>query len=103
MGNLVDQVAFVNYNPWESSYSNEPNELEKPCTELWRRMFLWWDGRFNPCDYDYKSVLTSLEKPNFSKTTISKFWTGDFYQNLRGKHLVSSRKLVEPCARCVSL
>ena len=102
-GNLVDQVAFVNYNPWESAYLNEPNELEKPCTELWRRMFLWWDGRFNPCDYDYKSVLTSLEKPNLSKTTISKFWTGDFYQNMRGKHLGSDRKLVEPCARCVSL
>ena len=54
---LVDQVAFVDYNPWENSYEKEPNNIEEPCSDLWRRMFIWWDGKVNPCDVDYKSNL----------------------------------------------
>ena len=26
-GDLVDQVAFVNYNPWENSYTKAPNKI----------------------------------------------------------------------------
>ena len=31
--------------------------LTVPCSELWSRLFIWWDGKVNPCDYDYKSVF----------------------------------------------
>ena len=55
---LVDQIAFVDYNPWENSYQKEPNHLKSPCSDLWRRMFVWWDGKVNPCDVDYKSKLS---------------------------------------------
>ena len=57
-GGLVDQVAFVNYNPWENSYDKESNNITQPCSDLWRRMFIWWDGKVNPCDVDYKSKLS---------------------------------------------
>ena len=49
-GELVDQVAFVKYNPWENSYDQPVNYIKEPCSDLWRRMFVWWDGKVNPCD-----------------------------------------------------
>ena len=33
------------------------NEIATACSDLWRRMFIWWDGIVNPCDVDYKSTL----------------------------------------------
>ena len=56
-GDLVDQVAFVEYNPWENVYSQPSSGLDAACSDLWRRMFVWWDGKTNPCDVDYKSTL----------------------------------------------
>ena len=44
MGDLVDHEAFVDYNPWENSYEKAPNGLATPCSDLWRRMFVWWDA-----------------------------------------------------------
>lgn len=100
---LVDQVAFVHYLPWESSYENQINAINSPCSELWARMFVWWDGRMNPCDYDYKSTLTEKLNPTFPEQSISDFWNGDFYNSLRNTHLKNERYNIEPCARCNSI
>ena len=102
-GSLVNEVAFVHYNPWESSYDNDENFLTLPCTELFRRVFLWWDGRFNPCDYDYKSTLTELNREAFPDISIREFWQGNLYHSMREKHLSEKRGEFEPCKRCVSL
>lgn len=51
-GNIADIIAFTNYTPWESSYDNEINNIDTPCNELWTRMFIWWDGKVNPCDFE---------------------------------------------------
>jgi len=99
---FVDQVAFVNYSPWESAYDNEINTIKSPCSELWNRMFVWWDGRMNPCDYDYKSVLTRNIDSNFPNKSITDFWNGEFYNSLRNKHLLGGRSGLEPCSRCSS-
>lgn len=99
---VVDQVAFVNYSPWESAYDNEVNTIKSPCSELWNRMFVWWDGRMNPCDYDYKSALTKNTDSYFPNKSITDFWNGDFYNSLREKHLLRRRSSLEPCARCSS-
>ena len=96
---LVDVVAFVNYTPWESAYDNEPNDLKHACKELWTRMFVWADGKVNPCDYDYKSMLS---KWNVKSTSISKIWNSKEYNDLRQKHLNQKRNTVEPCARCLN-
>ena len=43
------------------------------CSDLWRRMFIWWDGLANPCDVDYKSKLSLGEvKKNQSLNHKSK-------------------------------
>lgn len=102
-GEIVDEVALVHYTPWESSYENQINDIETPCSELWRRMFLWWDGKVNPCDYDYKSVLSSLEKKIFPHHSLKQIWSSDFYNELRIKHLNKNRNIIDPCKRCNSV
>ena len=96
-GNLVDQVAFVDYNPWENSYEKKDNNITEPCSDLWRRMFIWWDGKTNPCDVDYKS---NLSVGSFLKKSISELWTSESYQMLRQKHLSSKRQTIKPCSSC---
>ena len=96
-GKLVDQVAFVNYNPWENSYKKPSNDIIEPCSDLWRRMFIWWDGKTNPCDVDYKS---NLSVGNFVEKSISELWTSENYQMLRQKHLNLQRQKIKPCSSC---
>ena len=97
-GDLVDQVAFVDYMPWENVYVSKVSGVQAPCSDLWRRMFVWWDGKVNPCDYDYKSILS---KWNAGNKNISDIWNSDYYNFLRDIHLKSKRAEIEPCKRCI--
>ncbi|MCB1144939.1 MAG: radical SAM protein [Leptospiraceae bacterium] len=96
-GKYVDQIAFVNYNPWENIYVTEPNGMKEPCSDLFRRMFIWQDGSVNPCDTDYRSTLSPGRYPERS---IKELWHSEIYQNLREAHLSGNRQIVEPCKRC---
>ena len=43
---------------WDT-YNNKPHpEINDPCENLWDRMYIWFDGKVNPCDADYKSLLS---------------------------------------------
>ncbi len=99
-GKLTDSVAFVNYLPWESSYENETNNIKEPCTDLWKRMFVWYDGKMNPCDYDYKSLLS---KKNVKDTTIKDYWNSEHYNSIREKHMNENRKSIIPCNSCTNI
>jgi sulfatase maturation enzyme AslB (radical SAM superfamily) len=95
---FVDQVAFVDYNPWENAYELPANGKTEPCSDLWRRAFVWWDGRVNPCDVDYKSALS----PGVvGKQSVSELWRGEGYGKLRSEHLNDGRQGVTPCRSCV--
>ncbi len=96
-GNLVDQVAFVDYNPWENTYQRPVNDVITPCSDLWRRMFVWYDGTVNPCDVDYKS---SLAVGNVKQDSLSELWKGEKYSAYRRAHLTRQRSTVNPCNRC---
>lgn len=96
----VDQTGFTKYTPWHSSYENEVHNITGPCTDLWRRMFIWYDGTVNPCDYDYKSTLSV---GNIKNTTISNLWHSGPYEELRKKHLSKLRNAVSPCYQCPML
>ena len=99
-GKLVNQVAFVDYNPWENAYLSKENDIMKPCSDLWRRMFVWWDGRINPCDTDYKSNLSPGNIKNFD-FDLMKSWQSENYLKLRNQHLNKKRKELTPCRSCV--
>ena len=93
----VDQVAFVDYNPWVSVYDADPTGVNQPCSDLWRRTFVWWDGRVNPCDVDY---LSSLSVGNVMDQSLSDLWTGEAYAKLREEHLDNRREGLMPCRNC---
>jgi MoaA/NifB/PqqE/SkfB family radical SAM enzyme len=96
-GKFVDQVSFVKYNPWENVYDAAKNGLIEPCSDLWRRMFIWWDGKACPCDVDY---LTTLMDVNVKNSSLTEIWTGNYYKQLRNLHLSGARQNIEPCSRC---
>ena len=96
-GGLVDQVTFVKYNPWENVYDQPANKLEEPCTDLWRRMFVWWDGKVNPCDVDYKS---SLSIGSIKNDGLDELWQSDIYNEIRKSHINKKRGSKNPCAAC---
>lgn len=94
---LVDQVAFVDYNPWENTYLRPTNKISSHCSDLWRRMFIWWDGKTNPCDVDYKSNLSVGMFPN---KQLSQLWHSSEYKKYREFHLNNKRSLLTPCKSC---
>jgi radical SAM protein with 4Fe4S-binding SPASM domain len=96
-GALVDQVAFVDYNPWENTYQRPVNDVSMPCSDLWRRMFVWFDGTVNPCDVDY---LSTLKVGNARGESLSALWKGPKYTAYREEHLSHRRSAVSPCQRC---
>lgn len=96
-GASVDQVAFVKYNPWEMVYEADLTGVDTPCSDLWRRMFVWYDGSVNPCDTDYKSFLCVGSIRNKS---LGELWQSDAYGKLRKQHLQGKRYQLEPCRRC---
>lgn len=94
--NLVDQIVFVKYNPWENSYLAAETNILEPCSDLWRRMFIWWDNKANPCDVDYKSYL-SIGK---FEDDLTKIWKSSNYNKLRNDHIDGMRKKIIPCKSC---
>lgn len=96
-GEMVDQVAFVKYNPWENTYNNPFSDVATPCSDLWRRMFVWFDGRVNPCDVDFKSTLAV---GNVRDRSLADLWRSPSYERLRTLHLQKQRSQASPCNRC---
>lgn len=96
-GDLVDQLAFVHYNPWENTYQRPLSDVTKPCSDLWRRAFVWYDGIINPCDVDYKSYL---KVGNAKNDSVSELWQEGLYKELRENHLKNKRNNIEPCKKC---
>ena len=96
-GALVDQISFVKYNPWENVYNSSLSGVSQPCSDLWRRMFVWFDGTVNPCDTDYKSHLSV---GSIQRSDLSSLWRDAGYQAIRDKHLGEYRGKTYPCNRC---
>ena len=97
-GGLVDQVAFVDYVPWENVYNATYSKIATPCSDLWRRMFVWWDGRVNPCDVDYRSTLSA---GLLADSGLRQLWRSESYETLRAGHVDGLRTSMSPCNRCV--
>ena len=93
----VDQIVFVKYNPWENSYLSPETNVNEACSDLWRRMFIWWDKKVNPCDVDYKSFL----QIGTFKDSLSSMWNSENYNKLREDHLNKKRNVHNPCKSCV--
>jgi len=93
-----DQVtASYALERW-NTYLNEPHkDINDPCEYLWDRMYIWFDGKVNPCDADYKSYLSYGD---FTDKSIKDIWNDKIINKHRDDHLNKSRNKVTPCDRC---
>ena len=82
---------------WDTYNNNEHPEINDPCENLWDRMYVWFDGKVNPCDADYKSYLSY---GNAKKESLKKIWNSSIIQETRKKHLNGDRKNINPCNKC---
>ena len=94
---LFGQTNNIDSRVQEKIYEAKPNDIIEPCSDLWRRMFVWFDGTVNPCDSDYKSTL---KVGSTEKNTISELWYSEAYNSLRYKHLNKDRSSLSPCNGC---
>ena len=82
---------------WDT-YNNKPHpDINDPCEKLWDRMYIWFDGKVNPCDADYKSYLSY---GNVNEFSIKKLWNSKIIKNIRNKHLINQRNEIDPCNKC---
>tara|TARA_B100001093_G_scaffold489679_1_gene528060 strand:- start:169 stop:1317 length:1149 start_codon:yes stop_codon:yes gene_type:complete len=81
-----------------NTYENEvlPN-IKDPCENLWDRMYVWFDGKVNPCDADYKSYLSYGTAKEFS---LKELWNNKIISKTRDEHLNKNRNKINPCDRC---
>jgi MoaA/NifB/PqqE/SkfB family radical SAM enzyme len=94
----VGDVGFINVeNRWDTYKNPVHPEIKHPCTYLWERMYVWYDGKVNPCDVDYKSELSPGSVLNKS---IREVWHGEAYTKLREAHVAGLRGTYVPCDRC---
>ena len=94
----VDQVGYINVEQRWDTYNNRLNpQHSSPCTYLWERMYVWFDGKTNPCDVDYKSLLSP---GNMKDRSLRDTWHGESYTKLRQAHLSGNRSQYNPCDRC---
>lgn len=96
---LVDYNVLVDMQERWDTYFNAvlPDEKLLPCGDLFERMYIWWDGKVNPCDVDYKSTLAV---GNVMHNTIQEIWNGPGYTELREKHLTGQRSKFLVCSKC---
>jgi len=81
-----------------NTYKNEKNkDISDPCENLWDRMYVWYDGKVNPCDADYKSYLSF---GNVNNDSIANVWKSNRIMDLRKQHIDNLRNKTVPCDRC---
>ena len=94
----VDHVVLVEMeNRWDTYHNPLEVGAEKPCEYLWERMYVWFDGKCNPCDADYKS---ELELGSIKKNSLKEIWHNRRFSEIREKHIRNQRNSCYPCDRC---
>ena len=76
---FVDHVVMVEMSERWDTYNNSIQHGGKnPCNFLWGEMYVWYDGKCNPCDVDYKS---ELQIGDIKENSIKDIWDGELYKN----------------------
>jgi MoaA/NifB/PqqE/SkfB family radical SAM enzyme len=72
---------------WDTYHNAIHPEITESCIYPWERLYIWHDGTINPCDVDYKSLLSPGKIQDFS--SIEEAWR--HLSPLRKKHLDGNR------------
>jgi len=93
-----DNIVYVRAQERWNTYENKLHpEREVPCLFLWERLLICFDGTCNPCDEDYKTMLSP---GNIKDTPLSQIWQGEEMSQIRKDHLSGNRSCHMPCDRC---
>ncbi len=90
-------TAIFPIDRWNTYKNKKDENISDPCENLWDRMYVWYDGKVNPCDADYKSYL---QFGNVNENSISNVWKSDKIKELRNEHTKNLRNKIVPCDRC---
>ena len=82
---------------WNTYLNNRHPKINDACELLWDKMYIWFDGKVNPCDLDYKSYLSY---GNVNENTIHNIWKSKIVNKFRSRHLNNQRNKINPCDRC---
>jgi radical SAM protein with 4Fe4S-binding SPASM domain len=81
-----------------NTYENEVlPKIKDPCENLWDRMYVWFDGKVNPCDADYKSYLSYGSAKEYD---LKELWNNKAISKTREQHTQKNRNEINPCDRC---
>jgi len=89
--------ATFPYQRWNTYKNNLHPEINDACENFWDRMYVWFDGKVNPCDADYKSYLSYGDLNNNS---ILEVWNSKKINETRKQHIDGKRKDIDPCNKC---
>jgi len=95
---ICDEVGMKkSFERWNTYENPVHADHISPCHMLWERMYIWFDGKVNPCDSDYKNELVV---GNVHEKSIKEIWNGKKLNYLRELHLKGERHRLYPCDRC---
>lgn len=100
---LVDEFAVRWEIPRLGIYDKDTLNGSRPCSLLWERLYVWWDGIVNTCDEDYLSKLQIGQVSPDSDQTIEELWSGARMTFYREVHTAGKRLSINPCAQCPGL
>jgi radical SAM protein with 4Fe4S-binding SPASM domain len=94
----ADEVTMGGAEERWDTYNNPPHpQITNRCKYPWERFYVWYDGTCNPCDVDYKSLLSPGD---LEGKTISEIWNSEKLNQLRSDHMNGDRNKHNPCDRC---
>ncbi len=79
---------------YETLYGRIPGFV---CPDLFRRMFVFWDGPVGPCCGDWERRLIMGDA---GKESLADVWQGREYHRLREAHTSGSYENIEACRKC---
>jgi len=82
---------------WDTYNNHIHPHITGRCAYPLERFYIWYDGTCNPCDVDYKSLLSP---GNLDGKTISEIWHSEKLNQLRSDHISGNRSNHNPCDRC---
>lgn len=82
---------------WDTYKNALHPENASVCSFLFDRMYVWFDGKCNPCDEDYKSELSYGDA---TQQPLKEIWNGPKLARLRALHFAGRRGEINPCDRC---
>ena len=69
-----------------------------PCSYLWSRLLVYWDGSVTTCCRDYSGK--NLHLGDVNKVTIANLWKSTKMENFRDLHFKDKRDKLKICANC---